>query len=96
MSTKNKLKHLVITPLDGVYYVFDRDMQSSIGALLICWKTILARCIVQDAHVTLGHGRDVLQVLSYILAEFFITGFRKLVTDLKKSCPACFKLIKKS
>ena len=40
---------------------------------------------VQDEHVTLGHGRDVLQVLSYILAEFYITGVRKLVNNLKRS-----------
>ena len=63
---------------------------------LICRKTTLARCIVQDAHVTLGHGRDILQVLSYILAKFYITRVRKLVTNLKKSCPACLKLVKKS
>ena len=93
---KNKLKHLVITPQDSVYYVSDRSFQSRIGVPLICRKTILARCIVQDAHVTLGHGRDVLQVLSHILAEFYITGVRKLVTNLKKSCPACLKLVKKS
>ena len=51
---KNKLKHLVITPQDCVYYVSDRSFGSRIGVPLICGKTILARCIVQDAHVTLG------------------------------------------
>ena len=93
---KNKLKHLVITPQDGVYYVSDRSFRSRIGVPLICGKTILAKCIVQDAHVTLGHGRDILQTLSYILANFYITGVRKLVTNLKKSCPACLKLVKRS
>ena len=93
---KNKLKNLVITPLDGVYYISNRSFWSGIGVPLICGKTILARCIDQDAHVSLGHGRDILQVLSYILAEFYITRVRKLVTNLKKSCPACLKLVKKS
>ena len=92
---KNKLKHLAITPQDRVYYVSNRSFRSRKGVPLICRKTILARCIVQDAHVTLGHERDVLQVLSYILAEFYITGVRKLFTELKKSCPACLKLVKK-
>ena len=75
---------------------YDRSFRSRIGVPLICKKTILAKCIVQDAHVAIGHGRDILQVLSYILAEFYITGVRKLVTDLKKTCPACLKLVKKS
>ena len=66
------------------------------GVPMICKKTILAKCIVQDAHVALGHGRDVLQVLSYIQAKFFIPGVRRMITDQKKSCPGCIKLNKKS
>ena len=79
-----------------MYYVSDRSFRSRIGVPLICGKTVLAKCIVQDAHDTLGHGRDILQILSYILANFYITGVRKLVVNLKKSCPACLKLVKKS
>ena len=51
---------------------------------------------MQDAHDKVGHGRDVLQVLSSILAEFRITGVRNLVIKLKKSCPGCLKLNKQS
>ena len=47
--------------------------QSRIGVPLICGKIILTRCIVQDLYTALGHGSDVLQVLSYILAKFYIT-----------------------
>ena len=69
----NRLKDLVLQPLDGVYYVSDRSFRSRIGFPLICKKTILAKYIVQDAHVALGHGRDVLQVLSCIHAKFCLT-----------------------
>ena len=51
---------------------------------------------MQDAHIELGHGREVLQVLCYIQAKFFIPGVRRMITDLKKSCPGCIKLNKKS
>ena len=86
---KNKLKHLLVRPQDGIYYVSDRSFRSRIGVPLICGKTVLANCIVQDAHDKLGHGRDVLQILSIIQAEFYIPGARKLVLRLKKSCPGC-------
>ena len=58
-------------------------------------KTILAKCIVKDAHSELGHGCDVLLVLSHILSKFFIPGVRRMSTDMKKSCPGCIKLNKK-
>ena len=51
---------------------------------------------MQDAHVKLGHCRDVLQVLSFIQSKFFIPGVRKMITDMKKTCPGCIKLNKKS
>ena len=63
---------------------------------MVCGKTILANCIVQDAHNKLGHGRDVLQILSTIQAEFYIPGVRKLILRLKKSCSGCIKLNKVS
>ena len=94
--TANKLKHLVIKPLDGVYYVSDRSFRSRIGVPLVCKKSILAQCIMRDAHSELGHGRDVLQVLSYIQSKFFIPGVRKMITDMKKSCPGCIRLNKNS
>ena len=81
----NKMKHLLIQPLDGVYHVSDCSFRSQIGVPLVSKKTILARCIVQDAHVDLGHGRDVLQVLSYIQSKYFIPGVRKMINDMKKS-----------
>ncbi len=68
----NKMKHLVIQLVDGVYYVSDRSFRSRIGVPLICKKTILAKCILSDAHTDLGHGRDVLQVLTHIQTSFFI------------------------
>ena len=52
----NKLKHLVIQPRDGVYHVSVRSFRSKIVVSLICKKTILAKCILQDTHVALGHG----------------------------------------
>ncbi len=90
----NKMKHLVIQLVDGVYYVSDRSFRSRIGVPLICKKTILAKCILSDAHTDLGHGRDVLQVLTHIQTSFFIPGIRKMITALKKSCPGCIKLNK--
>ena len=92
---KNKLKHLLIQPEDGIYYVSKRSFQSCIGVPLICWKSLLARCIVQDAHNKLGHGHDILQMLSSILAEFYIPGCKKLVIHNKKICPGCLRLNKK-
>ena len=92
----NKLKYLVIQPLDGVYHISDRSFRSRIGVPLICKKTILAKCIVRDAHSEMGHGRDVLQTLSQVQSKFFIPGFRKMITDMKKFCPGCIKLNKKS
>ena len=91
----NKMKHLVIQSLDGIYYVSDRSFRSRIGVPLICKKTILAKCIVKDAHTELGHGRDVLQVLSHIQSKFYIPGVREMITNMKKSCPGCIKLNKK-
>ena len=76
--------------------VSDRSFRSRIGDPLVCKKTILGKCIVRDAQVELGHGRDVLQVLSYIQSKFFIPGVRKMITDMKKLCPGCIKLNKKS
>ena len=78
----NRLKHLVIQPLDGVYHVPDHSFRSRIGVPSICKKTILAKCIVQDTQVELGHGRDALQLLSYIQSKFFIPGIRKMIMDL--------------
>ena len=43
----------------------------------------------------LGHGRDILHVLSHIQSKFFIPGVRRMITDTKKSCPGCIKLNKK-
>ena len=80
---KNKLKHLLIQPQDGIYYVSDRSFRSCIGVLLVCRKTILAKCIVQDAHDKMGHGCDNLQILSTIQAEFYIPGVRKLILSIK-------------
>ena len=65
------------------------------GVPLICGKTVLDRCIVQDAHIKLGHGRDVLQLFHYILSEFFIPGVKKMIVQMKKSCPGCLRLNKK-
>ena len=53
-------------------------------------------CIVRDAHSKMGHGQDVLQTLSYIQSKFFIPRVCKMITDMKKSCPGCIKLKKKS
>ena len=92
---KNKLKHLFIQPQVGIYYVSDRSFRSQIGVLLIGGKSLLAFCIVQDAHNKLGHGREILQMLSSILAEFYIPGCRKLVIHIKKTCPGCLRLNKK-
>ena len=50
-----KMKHLVIQQVDGVYYVSDRRFRLRIGVPLICKKTILAKCILNDAHADLGH-----------------------------------------
>jgi len=55
----------------------------------------LTSCIIKDAHAELGHGRDVLQVLSHIQSKFFIPGLRKIITNQKNSCPGCIKLNKK-
>ena len=59
------------------------------GIPLVCRKTILALCIVQDAHAKLGHGRYVLQLLHNILSEFYIPGVKKMIIQLKKSCLGC-------
>ena len=91
----NKMKHLVVQSLEGVYYASDLSSRSRIGVSLICRKTILDKCIVNNAHAELGHGRDVLQVLSHIQTKFFIPGVQKMITNLKKSCPGCIKLNKK-
>ena len=42
------------------------------------------------------HGRNVFQTLSTILAEFYISGARKLILQIKKTCPGCLKISKKS
>ena len=81
--------------MDEIYYVSDCNFRSRIGVPLISKKTILAECIVKDAHTELGHGRDILQVLSHIQSKFFIPGVRRMITDTKKSCPGCIKLNKK-
>ena len=73
--------------LGRIYYVSNRSFRSCIGVPLVCGKTILARCIVQDAHIKMGHGHDTLQILSTIQAEFYIPGVRKLILCIKKSCP---------
>ena len=91
----NKMKHLVVQNVEGVYYVSDRSFRSRVGVPLICKTTILAKCIVNDAHSDLGHGRDVLHTISHIQTSFFIPGVRKMITDLKKSCPGCIKLSNK-
>ena len=93
---KHKLKHLVVLLQDEVHFVSARSFRSRLGLPLISGKTVLARCIVQDAHVKLGHGRDVLQLLHNILSEFYIPGVRKMIVQLKKSCPGCLRLTKKS
>ena len=57
------------TPVDGVYYVSDRSFRSRIGVPLICKKTILAKCILNDAHA------DVLKSIqppfAYCQADIF-------------------------
>ena len=85
---------MLIQPQDGIYYASDRSVRSCIRVPLICGKTVLANCIVQDAHNKLGHSRDVLQIL--IQAKFYIPGVKKLILRLKKSCPGCIKLNKVS
>ena len=44
---KNKLKHLLIQPQDGIYYISDRSFRSHQGVPPVCGKSLLARCIVQ-------------------------------------------------
>ena len=92
---KNNFKHLLIQPQDGIYYVSDRSFRSPIGVPLICGKSFLACCIVQGAQNKLGHGCDILQMLSSILTKFFIPGCRKLVIHIKKTYPGCLRLNKK-
>ena len=65
------------------------------GIPLVCVKTVLACCFVQDTHTKLGHGRDVLQLLHNILSEFYIPGIEKMIIQMKKSCPRCLRLNKK-
>ena len=48
------------------------------------------------AHAELGHDQDVIYVLCYIQSKFFIPGVRKIINDMKKPCPGCIKLTKKS
>ena len=86
------MKRLVVQNVEWVYYVSDRSFRSRVGIPLICKTTILAKCIVNDVHRDLGHGRDVLHIISHIQTNFFIPGVRKMITDLKKSCPGCIKL----
>jgi len=50
---------------------------------------------VKAAHAELGHGRDVLQVLSHIKSKLFVPGVFKMITDMKKSCPGCIRLNEK-
>ena len=52
----NELKHLVVQPMDGIYYVSDRSFRFRIGVPLINKKTILAECIVKDAHTEFIRG----------------------------------------
>ena len=80
---------------DRVHYVSDRSFRSCVGIPLVCGKTVLARCIVQDAHIQLGHGRDVLQLVHNILSEFYTLGVKKMIVQMKKSCPGCLRLNKK-
>ena len=63
-----------------------------LGVPLICKTTILAKCIINNAHRDLGQGQDVLHIISHIQTNFFIPGVRKMITDLKKSCTGCIKL----
>ena len=86
--------NLIIQVVDGVYYVSDCSFRSRIGVPLICKKIILTKCILNDAHADLGHGRDVLQMLRHIQSKFFIPRVRKIITNLKKSCSGCIKLNK--
>ena len=81
--------------LDKVHCVSDRSFRFCVGVPLVCRKTVLACCIVQDAHVKLGHGSDLLQLLHNILSEFYIPGVKKMIIQLKKSCPGCLRLNKK-
>ena len=46
LIANNKIKHLIIQVVDGVYYVSDCSFRSRIGVPLICKKTILTKCIV--------------------------------------------------
>ena len=46
LIANNKIKHLIIQVVDGVYYVSDCSFCSRIGVPLICKKTILTKCIV--------------------------------------------------
>ena len=87
----NKMKHLVVQMLKGF---ITSPTEVSIPVLVSCsfvrWLSWQNASLILNSY--LGHGWDILQVLSHIQAKFFIPGVRKMITDLKKSCPGCIKL----
>ena len=72
----NRMKHLVIQQVDGVYYVSDRSFRSRIGVPLICKKTILAKCILNASHAHLGHGRAFTYLLTFRPTSSFLEFVR--------------------
>ena len=52
--------------------------------------------LLQVDNVVEVRNQNFLQTLSYIQSKFFIPGVRKIITDMKKSCPGCIKRNKKS
>lgn len=51
---------------------------------------VLAKKIINDAHLKLGHGGNQL-VMQYIRKKFWIIGARTLIKNILKKCPICFK-----
>ena len=88
----HKLKQLVTSQINGIWYVSDRSFRARSGVPLIPSKTILAQCIIKDAHRDLGHARDYLQVLSHLTLRYFIPGARKLIYQERKKCAGCARI----
>jgi len=89
---KHPLKNLVKVLQEDVWLVADRSFRSRIGIPLVCKDSILATCIIKDAHQSLGHARDWIQVQSAIGLEFYIPGAKKLIDKERDSCAGCTRL----
>ena len=92
VKEKRIRKDLAVQAEGGVLYCADRGFRSRIGVPIVDGKSELGMAILRDFHMNGGHVQGGQHACARVEREYYVTGIRKLVTEIRKACMTCRRL----